>query len=372
MLQWLPSPISHVIYNDRDHDRFVSVICDALTGRIVRRLPLPIYTVSQDGSQALTLNFSRLHHQRPGYGYAGVADPWRHLSEPEDDGIYRLSLETGQSRLILSTAVAARMRRRLSMDGCVHRFNHLKFSPDDSRFLVLHRWRPSLPGRDGLARRLGAAARGLHGLLQPGGDYAGIGPRGRLRLAVRGMRRLLRRHRGGDVVGSTRLLTARPDGGEPAIVADEELVSHYDWRDPTRILAWARYRGVDGFWVFEDGTGEATALDPRLGSDGHCSYSPGPGRRWVLSDTPPGPDHQRGLYLYDTAAKRRIDLGRVYAPPGLADDVRCDLHPRWRPDGRQICIDSAHEGTRQLYVVDVPEEAWPSGLSPPLDADRRQ
>ena len=51
---------------------FVAVVRDALTGAVVRTLPRPIYALSRDGRQAVTLNFARLQHQRPGYGY-----PWR-------------------------------------------------------------------------------------------------------------------------------------------------------------------------------------------------------------------------------------------------------------------------------------------------------
>jgi Tol biopolymer transport system component len=29
------------------------------------------------------------------------------------------------------------------------------------------------------------------------------------------------------------------------------------------------------------------------------------------------------------------------------------LHPRWNPDGTQVCFDGSHEPTRQMYVVDV-------------------
>lgn len=32
---------------------------------------------------------------------------------------------------------------------------------------------------------------------------------------------------------------------------------------------------------------------------------------------------------------------------------RCDLHPRWRPDGKQIGFNSVREGSRQVYVMDV-------------------
>ena len=63
--------------------RFVAVVRDALTGAVVRTLPRPIYALSRDGRQAVTLNFARLQHQRPGYGYPGVPDPWRDVPEPE-------------------------------------------------------------------------------------------------------------------------------------------------------------------------------------------------------------------------------------------------------------------------------------------------
>jgi hypothetical protein len=366
MLQWLPrAPGRLVIYNDRDRETLVSVVCDPLTGRVERRLPLPIYAVSHDGARALTVNFARLHHQRPGYGYAGVPDPWRARREPEDDGVYHLDLETGQYHLIVPTALAAGMRRKPSMEGSVHRFNHVQFSPDDSRFLVLHRWRPAEPVRRSVPQRIGRGVRAVGELAAPWGEYAGIGARARLRLGLRGLRRLIGPQREGDVVGMTRLLTARPDGTEIAIVADEEMVSHFAWRDPTHILAWARHRGHDGFWLFEVGTGNATLLDPRLRRDGHCSYSPDRERRWILSDAGPDGNDRRSVYLYDTRTGTRAELGSVHSPPELADDFRCDLHPRWSRDGRQICIDSAHEGSRQLYVVDIPWDAiapvrqWP-------------
>ena len=131
MLHWLPVPHAtghvaarhpqpgtpYVIHNDRlapgeeperpsahgwedppgGDARFVAVVRDALTGAVVRTLPRPIYALSRDGRQAVTLNFARLQHQRPGYGYPGVPDPWRDVPEPEDDGIYWLDVENGRA-----------------------------------------------------------------------------------------------------------------------------------------------------------------------------------------------------------------------------------------------------------------------------------
>ena len=321
MLHWLQAPLPHsnpnvpevgrhlVVYNDRDQgsqgsgDRFVSVVVDALTGREVRRLPLPVYGLSPDGRQAVTLNFSRLHRERPGYGYAGVPDPWAGVPEPEDDGIWWMDTETGAHRLILPTALLAHTARKPSMEGAVHRFNHLQWSPDGKRFAFLHRWRPAA----------GAT-------------------RGHL----------------------TRLCTAAPDGSGLAILADEERVSHYDWRDPSHILAWARHAGQEAFFLLHDPSGVAQVVAPEaMPRDGHCSYSPDPERRLVANDTYPDAEQRRTLYVYDTQTGGRTDLGRFFAPPELANDFRVDLHPRWSRDGRQLCFDSAHEGSRQLYVADI-------------------
>jgi hypothetical protein len=138
------------------------------------------------------------------------------------------------------------------------------------------------------------------------------------------------------------------------VLADEALVSHFDWRDADHLLAWARHDGQEGFFLFRDRVDEAALVDAaEMPRDGHCSYSPDPQRRWILNDTAPDERDHRELYLYDTVERRRLDLGRFYSPPRLANDVRCDLHPRWSRDGRFVCIDSAHEGSRQLYVLDV-------------------
>ena len=49
----------------------------------------------------------------------------------------------------------------------------------------------------------------------------------------------------------------------------------------------------------------------------------------------------------------RADLGAFHAPPEFDGPLRVDLHPRWNRDGTALCIDSVHEGTRQMYTVDL-------------------
>ncbi|MEO2004294.1 MAG: hypothetical protein ABGY41_09355, partial [Candidatus Poribacteria bacterium] len=139
-------------------------------------------------------------------------------------------------------------------------------------------------------------------------------------------------------------------------VADDDMTSHCDWKDERTILAWARQHDVGNrFYSFTDQSRERSIVgEGILTRDGHCTYSPD--RRWILADAYPNKsDPHRVVYLYDPAEERRVEIARVYSPPALTAEIRCDLHPRWSRDGTEVCFDSAHEGDRQMYVVDAGE-----------------
>ncbi len=305
-LQWLATePDRLIVHNDRREGRFVAVVRDAFTGAEEAVLPRPVYALKPDGTEAVSLNFARVARTRPGYGYVGVADPSEGVLCPDDDGIWWMDMRTGENELIITLAQAAAIEPRSDMDEAEHWFNHLLWSPDGSRFIFLHRWKP---------------------------------PEAR--------------------TWFTRLLTARPDGTDICLLADDDLVSHFDWRDPEHILAWARVEGIgDYYFLFRDCAPTGAAGQPKvigrgiLTCDGHCSYSPD--RQWILTDTYADAEHKRTLLLFHERDERRVDIGRFYSPPELAGEIRCDLHPRWNRAGDRVCIDSAHEGVRQVYVLDV-------------------
>ncbi len=323
MLQWLPSaPDRWIIYNDRIDGKAVAVLRDVFSGES-RTLPLPVYAVSHDGRTALTLNFARLHRVRPGYGYAGLKDRTIHQRCPEHDGIWWMNLETGRYRQIISLRQLADFHPLPSMRGMIHKVNHIQFNTDDSRFVFFHRWRTYRgPLRDVLFR---AWRKGQYKFLArrsfPPDSY-------------------------------TRALTARPDGSDLRIVSDDGMVSHFDWRDDRYILAYALVAGRGKhYYRFDEQTGQAEMVgEDHFNGDGHCSYSPD--RRWFVTDTYPR-EYKRWLILFDLITNRRIDLGAFHSPSCYARDFRCDLHPRWNRDGTKICFDSVHEGTRQIYVMDV-------------------
>jgi hypothetical protein len=305
MLQWLPGSASEVIWNDRDGDHYVSHILDVKT-RKRRTLPAPVYALSPDGKWALAPDFSRLHDWRTGYGYAGVADRNAGVQVPTTAGISRLNLQTGKSSLVFPFSEAAKIPyARAAWTGANHWFNHLLFSPDGTRFSFLHRW----------------------GIRQPNGN----------------------------IPFTTRLFTARPDGSDAYVLDPHGDTSHYIWRDPSHILAWAFHpsRG-NKFYLYEDKTDHVEVVGPDVMTvNGHCTYLPG--NRWILNDTYPDKDRLQHPYLYEVSSGKRVPLGHFPLGKEYAGEFRVDTHPRFSPDGRKVTIDSTHEGGgRQIYLIDLP------------------
>ena len=93
------------------------------------------------------------------------------------------------------------------------------------------------------------------------------------------------------------------------------------------------------------------AYTERSECDGHCSYSPD--GKWMLTDSYPLEDSCRKLFLYRLEDGTAFEIGSFYSDPSYPVPTRCDLHPNWSRDGRSVCIDSIHEGSRQIYLLDV-------------------
>ncbi|HEX2516623.1 MAG TPA: hypothetical protein VH257_18110, partial [Chloroflexota bacterium] len=145
MLHWLPSaPETHLIFNDLDERGacFRPVILDVASGeRRTVPSPIGIGAVHPAGGSALGLDYARLHTQRPVVGYAGGQDRTAGVLAPEDDGVWRIDLQTGETSLILShaRAMACAPPPALGREKPLF-FNHTLYSPDGARFLCFLRY----------------------------------------------------------------------------------------------------------------------------------------------------------------------------------------------------------------------------------------
>lgn len=295
MAQWLgPKFDREIIYNDYRDGKYCAVILDMLSGN-ERQLALPVYSVSQDGKTALSLDFSRLHRLRPGYGYSNISDRTMQESIPDGPCIWSIDIRTNHIKPLLHYKDLTVFDPRPEMKGAVHKVNHLMFSPDGKRFMFLHRW-------------------------------------------ILGSRKY------------SRLITCNADGTELFNLSDDDMVSHCFWKNDNEILAFENKRGYGaGYYLMQDRSNNFKRLWLELTGDGHPSYSPD--GRLVVTDTYPNRARIADIKVMDGDDVKTV--ARVFAPFKYDNDTRCDLHPRWNRNGRQICFDAVFEGHRGLYTVNI-------------------
>lgn len=297
MAQWLgPCFDSEVIYNDFRDGAYCSVIHDVVTGR-EKVLSQPVYAVSSDGATALTLDFGRLHTFRPGYGYSNLPDPTKDTEIPEGFCIWKIDLGSNTCEGLLSYNQVVNFEPRSEMEGATHKVNHIMINPSGDRFMFLHRW---FCGR--------------------------------------------RKY--------SRLLTCDMNGENLYRLSDDDMVSHCYWKTDSEIIAFENKRDCgNGYYLMRDLTQDYERLWSEIDNDGHPSYSPD--LSCVLTDT--YPDRKRLsevkiLRESDATGENAEVIARVFSPFKYDNDTRCDLHPRWSPDGKTVCFDAAFEGRRRLYL----------------------
>jgi len=305
MAQWLPPSGDgvgpRVIWNDREGARIVARIHDPATGA-TRTLPRPVYAVSPDGRAILSLNLLRLDALRPGYGYPG--DPTAaHDRKPDDDGVWRMDTDTGEATLILPLRRAVRflmknlgLRSRLGhlRYRYTYWFNHVKISPDGSRFTIKLRFRV------------------------PGGPW-------------------------NETMGYS--LTCGLDGSDLRLLAP--ATSHVIWMDNDRLYFWQNGK-VRLFRDAGPGVEEAVFAPEHLNANVHIRQIPDAADTFVY-DTPYREDID--VCILDLAAQTSRAIAHFGNHVPAKGAFRCDLHPCPSPDGRHLVVTTLQDGGRQVHLL---------------------
>lgn len=306
MAHWLGThPNSRIIYNDLVDGKFVSIIMDVHTKEIIKTIPYPVAAVSPNGKEAISINFARLRHTRDSYGYGGDGqDAKLDVQYPEDDGLFLVNLETGKAELIVSIKDVKEQVPEIPEEG-IEYFNHTLFSRDGSKIFWLARATPERNTSSFTVNRDG-----------------------------------------------TNLQRSFPDGWGG---------SHFDWLSEDELMITAKYKATaDAHILFTVGQQNYKRLgNGILDYDGHGTFSPN--KKWMITDTYPSPGLlEQKLYLMNMETEAVLPLGRFdhSAKFRLQENrraARCDLHPRWSPNGDMIGFNSVTTGSRQVYVVKLNE-----------------
>lgn len=301
MLQWLgPDYSSKIIYNDFRNGEYCSIILD-INKNLEKVIKFPVYSVSSDGTFALSLDFNRLHNLRPGYGYGNQEEATKGQGLPMAPAIWYIDLVNNQKHELLSYKDFAEFepRREMCAINAVHKVNHIMISPDNKRFMVLYRWFVS------------------------GKKF-------------------------------TRLITCDVTGKNMYLLSDDDMVSHCFWKDSHTILAFENKKVEGyGYYLMKDQSKEYKQCWPELKDDGHPSYSFD--SQFVVTDTYPNKSRIQSLKIMsaENCNSQVYVIARFFSPLKYWEEVRCDLHPRWNHAGNIICVDSVFEGRRRLYGVDL-------------------
>ncbi len=296
MMHWIGEEFT---FNDWDGDKLVSRAVNPRNGSM-RTIQGAIAAVSPASPLAIGLNYGRMAHCRPVVGYANEMSSI--VEQPEDDGLYVINLCDGRARLIISIADVVQASGDERLTGRRTWFNHVLFNPDGTRLLFFCRCRLAPEGT---------------------GMYSS-------------------------------LWTINPDGSDLALqIPFGYRISHFDWRTPEQILVSSDICGEMGFVEFTDGVRDFTPFGRGvLPSDGHASFSPD--RQLLLCDTyPRGPERLASLMVYNILENKKTVLGEFHHEQVFVGDIRCDLHPRFSTDGRMVTFDSVHEGSRQIFYVNL-------------------
>lgn len=339
MLQWLgPDFDRRIIYNDQQDDHFVSVILDTETGE-KRIIPHPVYVVHPSGKWAVTIDFERHYFTRKSYAYAGIVRPEKDVPCLAGDGIFRIDLDTGDQKRIISLEQMMHTRHVATMDGQTTSLVHMMFNPSGNRFMFYHRWS-----------------------LADGGTY-------------------------------TRIYTSDGEGRDIRCVLDSGKATHSCWKDDDTLTVWgARPNAVWSLrrhkaaikWLLRPllhvyhktvnprsklalslvGGGYLLCPDKNGGKpqkldtgpvvmDGHPSWS----QKYpnlMLTDTYQDLQMRQHIYILDFKSHTQTEVAALPTSPDIIDSgFRCDLHPRWDWSGTRIIVDSQHQEKRAMCVFDV-------------------
>ena len=309
MFYWNPdSPGTQFFFNDRDPktQRVFTVLYDIKEHRRIREcrfddVPVANGGVCPKGGFFLAINYGRMARLRPVTGYPGVADPTARVAAPDNDGIFRVDVATGQRRLLVSF----RQLRDLLRD------KHERI--DEVGFYINH----SLCSRNGELVYFYARAR-----------Y------------------------GDKTMAVNAPCSVRTDG--TGLTAHEYIGGHPEWAEGSRVIGQKGNRQVLYDVEKKEVVGQIATPEiiPKPGGD--IALSPD-GKWFVNGYGAGGKNYYVIVRLSDGAYVRSQDFSRG---PYVRGELRIDPAPRWNRTSDAVLVPCwTKDGTRQMFILRIRQNA---------------
>lgn len=300
-LQWFPHKNSHLIlYNNFKNGKYISLIQDVFSKKVQQNIEHPIYALSSNGRWGLSINFSRLERLRPGYGYSNLPDNSNNGHLRENNGVWLVDMKSGTNKFLFSINDMPGNTHH-SMHMAQHYFNHLLFHPIRDEFVFFHIWQKN-------GKRF-----------------------------IRFIKT--------DLNCSTFSILIDFDYG----------ISHFNWKSENELIAYLSSGPAGkGYYSLNYDSGSLSKIKGLYHDlDGHPTISNN--NKYIITDTVSNKYSERELIYFDAISQKSYVIGQFFSPYNYRFEKRCDLHPRLDSSRNLVCIDSAHEGRRFLYVVNLNE-----------------
>lgn len=296
---WLTEDL--FIFNDYEENerKYVSRIYSVESGNEIESFDYPVQDSYRD-EFFISLSYQRLMSLRPDYGYRNL-EPLSsaEIANLSADGLWKVDIESGNSQLFITISDACNLQPIENFEKAEHKFNHVLISPSGENFIFMHRF-------------------------------------------LIGGRRF------------DRLILADANTGDLMLLSDYGMVSHCCWVDSKTILGYLRGpEGKDGYWLIDTETKDFKPFAHKelaLYGDGH----PHAFGDYFVTDTYPDKARMQYLLLCNLKTGEVDRIGEFFHGFEYAGESRCDLHPRFSPDGSAVFFDSVFSGKRQLYRMELP------------------
>ena len=285
-----------LIYNDFcfRSNSYISKIWNVRENKIEKFFKLPIQS-RLNKHEFLSLNFERIASLRPDYGYFVHSHSDIRCSL-EQDGIWKVDIRSGKSKLIYSISEILDVDDTQYPDGTEHKLNHLMVSPGGDKCLAIHRY------------------------------FNGSVRQGSMLLLSMDVKRII-------------------------VLPTGKVVSHYCWINNSEVIAFIdNDNGVLSYYLLnvDDQSLKSIKSLSNLG-DGHPT--PLSGNDYITDTYPNRWGYQKLIRV--KSDEKPVELGSFKHKADYSGESRCDLHPVFCSHSGFLYFDSVLSGKRKLYRIEL-------------------
>ena len=295
--QWLDT--KHFIFNDFDEasNQYISRIVSIEKKKIVSEFN---YQVCSAFSNLffLSLNYQRIYSLSPEYGYSNLTELSNYeLNNLKNDGIKIINLKEKNPKFSVSIDDVINIDYQDKFSRAYHMIIHISISPDGKNFIFIHRY------------------------------------------YIKNIR-------------YDRLMLCNIKSKKINCLCNEQIVSHFYWKNNEEVLAYLKYSNHLGYWLIDIKSFKFTELRiSENDQDGH----PTGNNNFFISDTYPDKASMQKLFFYDFKNSKKKIIGEFFHGFKFRGASRCDLHPRYCENNKILFFDSIYSGKRHLYYLKFDE-----------------